>query len=254
MIETWNDNPRPYVWIKTANQVLDSIAHYGARIKDFPETREQSEESAEHQTDVQFETMRAHREVESGEVRSVVSGHRGKPARCPRVSGRARRSRSPAGLPIPGLPWPCPCTGAVECGNGASAVVLLLGLLGLFALVVLARHLGLLVSFVLRQLSAVPHLFVLRGLVTRRFFLAPFRLDYAEVAVLARPPLGAGLLGHATHEVSGARLEAVVQRIDARAGRGDRRGFRGVHQLHPNRLGQLGDLRGTRELRGPAPQ
>ncbi|MFD7037271.1 IS630 family transposase [Rhodococcus jostii] len=33
-IETWNDNPRPYVWVKTADQILDSIAHYCARIKD----------------------------------------------------------------------------------------------------------------------------------------------------------------------------------------------------------------------------
>lgn len=33
-IETWNDNPRPYVWVKTADQILDSIAHYCERIKD----------------------------------------------------------------------------------------------------------------------------------------------------------------------------------------------------------------------------
>jgi len=33
-IETWNDNPRPYVWVKTTDQILDSIAHYCARIKD----------------------------------------------------------------------------------------------------------------------------------------------------------------------------------------------------------------------------
>ena len=25
-IETWNDDPRPYVWTKTADQILDSIA------------------------------------------------------------------------------------------------------------------------------------------------------------------------------------------------------------------------------------
>jgi hypothetical protein len=24
-IETWNDDPRPYVWTKTADQILDSI-------------------------------------------------------------------------------------------------------------------------------------------------------------------------------------------------------------------------------------
>ncbi|MGV9482080.1 IS630 family transposase, partial [Gordonia aichiensis] len=33
-IETWNDNPRPYVWVKTADQILDSITHYCARIND----------------------------------------------------------------------------------------------------------------------------------------------------------------------------------------------------------------------------
>ncbi|MBY4576255.1 IS630 family transposase, partial [Gordonia paraffinivorans] len=33
-IETWNDNPRPYVWVKTADQILDSIAHYCTRIND----------------------------------------------------------------------------------------------------------------------------------------------------------------------------------------------------------------------------
>jgi transposase len=29
-IRTWNDNPRPYVWTKTADQILDSIARYCA--------------------------------------------------------------------------------------------------------------------------------------------------------------------------------------------------------------------------------
>jgi transposase len=33
-IATWNDNPRPYVWTKTADQILDSIARYCARIND----------------------------------------------------------------------------------------------------------------------------------------------------------------------------------------------------------------------------
>jgi transposase len=33
-IDTWNDNPRPYVWTKTADQILDSIARYCTRIKD----------------------------------------------------------------------------------------------------------------------------------------------------------------------------------------------------------------------------
>ena len=33
-IQTWNDNPRPYVWTKTAEQILDSIARYCTRIND----------------------------------------------------------------------------------------------------------------------------------------------------------------------------------------------------------------------------
>jgi transposase len=33
-IEAWNDNPRPYVWTKTADQILDSIAKYCTRIND----------------------------------------------------------------------------------------------------------------------------------------------------------------------------------------------------------------------------
>jgi transposase len=33
-IETWNDHPRPYVWTKTADQILDSIARYCTRIND----------------------------------------------------------------------------------------------------------------------------------------------------------------------------------------------------------------------------
>jgi hypothetical protein len=33
-IKTWNDNPRPYVWTKTADQILDSIARYCSRIND----------------------------------------------------------------------------------------------------------------------------------------------------------------------------------------------------------------------------
>ncbi len=31
-IQTWNDNPRPYVWTKTAEQILASIGNYCARI------------------------------------------------------------------------------------------------------------------------------------------------------------------------------------------------------------------------------
>ena len=33
-IETWNDHPRPYVWTKTADQILDTIARYCTRIND----------------------------------------------------------------------------------------------------------------------------------------------------------------------------------------------------------------------------
>jgi transposase len=31
-IETWNENPRPYVWTKTAQRILESIASYCKRI------------------------------------------------------------------------------------------------------------------------------------------------------------------------------------------------------------------------------
>ena len=34
LIETWNEEPRPYVWTKTADQILDSIARYCTRIND----------------------------------------------------------------------------------------------------------------------------------------------------------------------------------------------------------------------------
>jgi transposase len=33
-IQTWNDNPRPFVWTKTADQILDSIARYCERINE----------------------------------------------------------------------------------------------------------------------------------------------------------------------------------------------------------------------------
>lgn len=33
-IETWNENPRPFVWTKTADQILESIARYCRRIND----------------------------------------------------------------------------------------------------------------------------------------------------------------------------------------------------------------------------
>ena len=30
-IDTWNENPRPYVWTKTAEQILDAIKRYCQR-------------------------------------------------------------------------------------------------------------------------------------------------------------------------------------------------------------------------------
>jgi transposase len=33
-IQTWNDRPRPYIWTKTADQILESIARYCTRIND----------------------------------------------------------------------------------------------------------------------------------------------------------------------------------------------------------------------------
>jgi transposase len=33
-IDTWNENPQPFVWTKTADQILDSIARYCGRIND----------------------------------------------------------------------------------------------------------------------------------------------------------------------------------------------------------------------------
>ena len=33
-IQAWNDNPRPFVWTKTADQILESIAGYLQLIND----------------------------------------------------------------------------------------------------------------------------------------------------------------------------------------------------------------------------
>jgi len=33
-ITTWNENPRPYVWTKTSDHILESIARYCTRITD----------------------------------------------------------------------------------------------------------------------------------------------------------------------------------------------------------------------------
>jgi hypothetical protein len=31
-ITTWNDNPRPFTWTKTADEILDSLADYLAKV------------------------------------------------------------------------------------------------------------------------------------------------------------------------------------------------------------------------------
>ena len=31
-IEAWNADPKPFVWVKTADEILDSLAHYCTRI------------------------------------------------------------------------------------------------------------------------------------------------------------------------------------------------------------------------------
>jgi hypothetical protein len=33
-IETWNENPRPYLWTKTADQIIESITRYCGRTND----------------------------------------------------------------------------------------------------------------------------------------------------------------------------------------------------------------------------
>jgi hypothetical protein len=33
-IETWNNEPKPFLWTKTADQILDSITRYCRRIND----------------------------------------------------------------------------------------------------------------------------------------------------------------------------------------------------------------------------
>ena len=33
-IDTWNADPRPFVWSKTADEILDTITHYCQRIND----------------------------------------------------------------------------------------------------------------------------------------------------------------------------------------------------------------------------
>jgi hypothetical protein len=33
-VDTWNQDPRPFVWTKTADEILDTIATYCQRIND----------------------------------------------------------------------------------------------------------------------------------------------------------------------------------------------------------------------------
>lgn len=33
-IEQWNTNPKPYIWTRTADQILESLAAYGHRINE----------------------------------------------------------------------------------------------------------------------------------------------------------------------------------------------------------------------------
>lgn len=38
-IDTWNDNPRPFTWTKTADEILNSLADYLAKVTDHQKTR-----------------------------------------------------------------------------------------------------------------------------------------------------------------------------------------------------------------------
>jgi hypothetical protein len=33
-IQHWNDEPKPFIWHKTADEILDNLAHYCQRIND----------------------------------------------------------------------------------------------------------------------------------------------------------------------------------------------------------------------------
>jgi hypothetical protein len=34
-VRDWNENPKPFVWTKTAEEILDSLARYISRIEDM---------------------------------------------------------------------------------------------------------------------------------------------------------------------------------------------------------------------------
>src|SRR3954454_5585258 len=70
-IETWNDDPRPFVWTKTADQILDSIARY-------------CEQSINHDTsDPRSRRSPSSRSVSARIVRAAADAAS---ARCARVS------------------------------------------------------------------------------------------------------------------------------------------------------------------------
>jgi hypothetical protein len=51
-IGTWNDDPRPYVWTKTADQILESIKRYYTRINDSRDWVLRFSASRQHQLTV----------------------------------------------------------------------------------------------------------------------------------------------------------------------------------------------------------
>jgi transposase len=51
-IETWNNNPKPFVWTKTADEILDSIAGYCTRINNHDTRSSRRRSSARRARDV----------------------------------------------------------------------------------------------------------------------------------------------------------------------------------------------------------
>ena len=44
--DQWNADPKPFIWAKTADDILNSIGHYGTDIAMSADTNEQRQESA----------------------------------------------------------------------------------------------------------------------------------------------------------------------------------------------------------------
>lgn len=44
--DQWHADPKPFIWAKTADGILDSIGHYGTDIAMSADTNEQRHESA----------------------------------------------------------------------------------------------------------------------------------------------------------------------------------------------------------------